>query len=289
MSFLGDEQLETVEDQSLVTIRPKFFVGSSGSVWASDFMMLRSQRPDLFEIPDFNLYRYFPTPLRQFFAKINDSAMYFMLTNLKEDLSIIMRSVDNVKYHAAHLDSLQQNLEEAVELVNSGLTSLSNSDKDLLLQFLSSIETVKKTCGEINNLLQDKNISAEVEMKRLEGELKMLLLDAMHKLKLPPVRPRIIESTDAGPGVGSNNFEVRFRDAEIALLHNSSIRSRIHLATDDQGQNEAERTNSYIGKYHIFSIWFLSISHLTLLFKYSNSWKLMDRHLVIGNSLVNST
>ena len=198
MSFSGDEQLETVEDQSLVTIRPKFFVGSSGSVWASDFMMLRSQRHDLFEIPDSNLYtcRYFPIPLRQFFAKINDSAMYFMLTNVKEDLSIIMRSVDNVKYHAAHLDSLQQNLEEAVELVNSALTSLSNSDKDLLSQFLSSIETVKKTCGEINNLLQDKNISAEVEMKRLEGELKMLLPDAMHNLKLPLVRPRIIESTE---------------------------------------------------------------------------------------------
>ena len=150
--------------------------------------------------------------------------------------------MDNVKYHATRVDSLQQNLEKAVELINSGFTSLSNSDKDLLSQFLSSIETVKKTCGEINNLLQDKNISAEAEMKRLE-ELKILLVDEMHKLKLPPVRPRIIESTDAGPGVSLNNFEVHFRDAEIALLHNSSIRSRIHLATDNQGQNEAERTN----------------------------------------------
>ena len=103
-------------------------------MWASDFMMLRSQRPDFFEIPDSNLYWYFPNPLRQFFTKINDSAMYFMLTNVKEDLSIIMQSVDNVKYHAARLDSLQQNLEEAVELINSALTSLSNS-----------IETVKKT------------------------------------------------------------------------------------------------------------------------------------------------
>ena len=99
-------------------------------------MMLRSRRPYLFQIPDSNLYRYFQNPLRQFFAKIHDSAMYFMLTNVKEDSSIIVRSVDNVKYHATRVDSLQQNLEKAVELINSGFTSLSNSDKDLLSQFL---------------------------------------------------------------------------------------------------------------------------------------------------------
>ena len=43
------------------------------------------------------------------------------------------------------------------------------------------------------------------------------------------------------------NFEVRFRDAEIALLHNSDRRARLHRATNDSGQNEAERSNACIG------------------------------------------
>ena len=67
-------------------------------------------------------------------------------------------------------------------------------------------------------------------------------------LNLPEVRPYIIEFTDAGPGVGCNNFEVQFREIEIAKLHKSGLLPRVHLATDDQGQNEAERTNPYIGE-----------------------------------------
>ena len=56
-----------------------------------------------------------------------------------------------------------------------------------------------------------------------------------------------MELTDGGPGVGVSNFEVRFRDAEIALLHNSDQRARLHRATNDSGQNEAERSNACIG------------------------------------------
>lgn len=37
------------------------------------------------------------------------------------------------------------------------------------------------------------------------------------------------------------------RDAEIARLHNSTGRNRIHRARNDSGQNEAERTNAAIG------------------------------------------
>ena len=44
-----------------------------------------------------------------------------------------------------------------------------------------------------------------------------------------------------------SNFEVRFRDAEIALLHNSDRRARLHRETNDSGQNEAERSNACIG------------------------------------------
>ena len=72
----------------------------------------------------------------------------------------------------------------------------------------------------------------------------------IHYLKqysLPPVKPRWADITDAGPGVGVSNSEVRFRDAEMAIIHDSDYRVRIHNSRDGSGDNEAERTNSAIG------------------------------------------
>ena len=64
---------------------------------------------------------------------------------------------------------------------------------------------------------------------------------------LPLVKPRWAEFAGAAPGVGVNNFEVSFRDAELAGMYSSAYRNRVHRAAGDSGQNEAERTNSAIG------------------------------------------
>ena len=67
------------------------------------------------------------------------------------------------------------------------------------------------------------------------------------ELNLPPVKPNWADLTDAGPGVGVSNYEVRFRDAELALIHRSDYCVHVHRSRGDSGQNEAERTNSAIG------------------------------------------
>jgi len=61
------------------------------------------------------------------------------------------------------------------------------------------------------------------------------------------VKPRWAEITDTGPGVGVCNSEVRFRDAEKAIIHDSDYRVQIHNSRDSSENNEAERTNSAIG------------------------------------------
>lgn len=73
------------------------------------------------------------------------------------------------------------------------------------------------------------------------------LLEKLAELKLPPVKPRWADFTDAGPGVGCSNFEVRFRGAELVLIHNSDYRIRVHPSRENSADNEAERTNSAIG------------------------------------------
>ena len=66
---------------------------------------------------------------------------------------------------------------------------------------------------------------------------------AVHHLYLS-----ILKATDAGPGVGVTNTEVRFRDIETAQIHSSDCVNRIHHVPGDLTQNEAERTNASIGE-----------------------------------------
>lgn len=61
------------------------------------------------------------------------------------------------------------------------------------------------------------------------------------------MKPRWVQLTDAGPGVGVSNFSLRFRDAELVRLFNLDMRERCHRSRGDSGQNEAERTNNAIG------------------------------------------
>ncbi|XP_070542741.1 uncharacterized protein [Ptychodera flava] len=50
-TVIVEESKEVIcqQDQTVVVTRPKYFIGSSGSVWASDYMMLRRELPGLFE------------------------------------------------------------------------------------------------------------------------------------------------------------------------------------------------------------------------------------------------
>lgn len=50
------------------------------------------------------------------------------------------------------------------------------------------------------------------------------LLRKVNLLNLPRVKPIWVDLTDAGPGVGVSNNEVKFRDAELARIHRSEYR-----------------------------------------------------------------
>ena len=76
----------------------------------------------------------------------------------------------------------------------------------------------------------------------------MLPVSKQDRLFEPPRRCySILKTTDAGPGVGITNAEIRFRDAEIASIHSSDRVNQIHHTPGDSAQNEAERTNAAIG------------------------------------------
>ncbi|CAC5417173.1 unnamed protein product [Mytilus coruscus] len=62
------------------------------------------------------------------------------------------------------------------------------------------------------------------------------LLDFLSELDVVNRKPRQVDLTDAGPGVAVSNFEVKFRDAEIACLHKSDYRIRVHRSRGDSGE-----------------------------------------------------
>ena len=88
-----NDEIEVVEDACYVFVRPKYFVGSSGSVWASEFMRLRHEVPHKFEI-----YSEIPclvsTESRSIYFIVKDSLSYIDSTE-KEDIM-------NIKYDKAH-------------------------------------------------------------------------------------------------------------------------------------------------------------------------------------------
>ena len=46
----GQEEIKSIDDETIVFTRPKYFVGGSATVWASEFMWLHSEDFDLFEV-----------------------------------------------------------------------------------------------------------------------------------------------------------------------------------------------------------------------------------------------
>ena len=73
------------------------------------------------------------------------------------------------------------------------------------------------------------------------------ILERFKDFEFQPVKPRKTDLTDAGPGVAVSNIDVKFRDAELAIIQNSDYRIRCHRSKGDSGQGEAERTNSADG------------------------------------------
>ena len=108
------------------------------------------------------------------------------------------------------------------------------------------------------NILLSRQLEACLEAGDMlkndfEDSLKSVLLSCqrilalLNELQLPKLKPRCCDLTDAGPGVGVTNYEVKFRDAEICRMFDSDYRIRVHRSRGDSGQGEAERTNSAIG------------------------------------------
>ena len=73
-------------------------------------------------------------------------------------------------------------------------------------------------------------------------------MDFIKKLYLPPPCKYVMEATDAGPGVGVSNVEMKYKDLEMARIDGWTHLNRIHRAPHDSARNKAERSNAALGE-----------------------------------------
>ena len=240
--------LVTKTDDSIVVVEPKAYVPTHASTWASNSMRLRWEKPGIHEPEELHRYQKYSEEFRGLCARVHDCTFYYMDSTTEIDILSVI-GADKCpyrKYEQLRLHSLEYQLTSARERWEEN----------------QNIEDSEKKIGDniVNaaNCLLDCISKSETDMKHVTGEQLQRVLNPVLEqcneilrriacLRLPPVYPRLLELTDAGPGVGVSSAESRIRILEKARVYGNEKVLRIHRAREDSGQNEAERLNACIG------------------------------------------
>ena len=246
-----DQRFVHTEDQTVVIIRPKYFIGSSGSVWASDLLKIKWEVPQLFEqTVQSNDEHTSALPVRKLCRRrVIDILFYFKDCTLESDVLCMSNEPDCPfrQYEEEKLSWFQTQLLSAESVWNEDVTSLScTEDISKGTQLLVQVQSIKAASEEISATSTDPvEFWSQIESLL---ELSDKTLQFTNQFHLPPLYNYILEATDAGPGVGISNVEVKYRDIEMARINGWTHLNRVHRAPHDSGQNEAERSNAAIGE-----------------------------------------
>ena len=151
-------------------------------------------------------------------------------------------------YELSRLNWLKQQLLAALQkwdenkaVIPEEEVVLGNEVKDTVTDVVEILEQIK---GDIYSATKEQLWECFVILLEKIAATQMCI----KKLNLPQVKSDLLEATDAGPGVGCTNVEVKYRDAELARILNLDRLDRVHRVRNDSGQNEAERSNASIGE-----------------------------------------
>ena len=136
------------------------------------------------------------------------------------------------------------------------MVSLFHEEKETLVQhkvasgteFIGIINNIQEVIDEINMTSSTLNANTLWVHKKKVVNLCDDGIAFIKGLDLPQLCNYILQATDAGPGVGVTNIEVKYRDLEILHINGWTHMNKIHRAPHNSGQNEAERSNAAIGE-----------------------------------------
>jgi len=204
-------------DQTVVTNRPKHYIGSSGSVWASD-MFIRSELPQLFKVQDVK-YRTCSIQLRRFCTQVHDCAFYFEDTTMYED---VMACTDNLNckfrvYELSRLSWLERQLNNAQLRWEEDKIGIEGEDVALGNEVKDTVKVVLDTLEE-----RGQDIRASTK-----GNLWESYVDLLDKVRKIQQRIAALHSPTAKRDVlfGCTVLAAAIlnSDSELQKLHESSI------------------------------------------------------------------
>ena len=231
----NEESIKTYDQQTVVVAKPKYFVGSSGTVWASHLTEIKHKEPALHEAE--NPLQWQSKEFRSVMTTLRDEVQYFMHQFDEDDILLVRNGPEFKEYEERKVNKFHARIEAQILRMNEIIDHCCHMEQAFLKRMLLLLETLCSTVLQYKLTLQGGNPDVK-NMKSKMHDCKELLIE----VGLPLHKSRIIDLTDAGPGVGITNHEVKIRSAEEIRMMNYDYYIRHHLAPGDSSHNEVERT-----------------------------------------------
>ena len=238
----GKETFRTDWQQAVVVVKPKYFVGSSGTVWASHLMDIKHKEPQMYESEHPLAWQ--SKLFRSIASCTKDTVRYFFYQIDEDDLVLITQD-QNCKFQEYELckaNTFKCRIEEIISQISSFLENC-NEMEETFMQTLSNI--LSKLVNSLE-LYKSSIVDGDVSCVDLKNYISTCL-ECISGMNLPKSKARVVDLTDAGPGVGITNKEVKFRTMEEIRVVSQDYYIRHHLAPGDSSHNEVERIQSYVG------------------------------------------
>ena len=225
-------------DSTYVFSRPKYFVGSSGLVWASEAMLLRWEIPHKYFL---SVYDCEDPSLMSILILLRDASVFYYDSTNELDLKKLSSSKTcmNRKYEKARLRVVFLAMMQAFALGDRLIEASVQAYIELKVM-LAKLQTLLLEC---KASLDDGSVKDSVQLVNKVKEMCRILLEHIGP-SLPVMKSRFIESTDGGPGVSHKQNGVKLTIMQRIRICNLDYYIRYHLANGDSSYNEVERCQS---------------------------------------------
>ena len=167
----GNERLVIDEQDVVVAVKSKYFVGSSGSVWASHAMENRHREAVLHEVPNDISITSVPLSLRNSICKIKDNCANFLLQNMKDDVLLVVCGKSHFRtYELKKAGALLRAFQEVAEVMENLVVT------EECIDFSKVDELLKIGIMVVNELLvkwEDLKNTGEMVMQNMDEVAKI--------------------------------------------------------------------------------------------------------------------
>lgn len=231
----GKDSYAMTDAIPVVNCKPKYIYDSSSTKWANDMYYTRLCFPEEHEEPGTKLEQFSREELTAFVFLQNSLKQFDMMTIL-EDFSRIVESEDHAEREHVRITVLIRRLLTVFSRIPSEhpQTFLVHNMLELVNE-LQNLELKIKECKIVQSKCEDLFSAITMKVKSLMQQLQHII---------PKHKSIDIQTTDAGPGVGTSEKLVKFRLAEMFIINDLDLQARFHYAPRDSKTHVVERVMS---------------------------------------------